>query len=158
MQSNSFVSYFAYNEFGRLATIQKITVKKSKSTGWFVSIWVLDDLCNHCYRFILPNLFNTNLQNYQFSIRLWFIQIFSSMGVEKVFLLKDFFNSHRPVLSNGQKTLVKQELIELIKLFHRSKLIEPRYKILVEGTSSSVLKLTPRNIANGFVIYENFVL
>lgn len=140
------------------ATIPKITVKKSKSTGWFVSIWVLDGLCNHCYPFILPSLFNTNLQNYQFSVRLWFIQIFNSMGVEKVFLLKDFFNSHRSVLSNGQKTLVKQELIELVKLFHRSKLIEPRYKILVEGAPSSVLKLTPRNIKNGFVIYENFVL
>ena len=49
VQSNLFVSYFACNEFGRLATIPKIIIKKSKSSGWFVSIWVLDDLCNHHY-------------------------------------------------------------------------------------------------------------
>jgi len=63
VQSNLFVSYFACNEFGRLATIPKITIKKSKSSGWFVSIWVLDDLCNHSYPFILPNLFNVKLKN-----------------------------------------------------------------------------------------------
>ena len=138
--------------------MDSIIIKKSKSSGWFVSIWVLDDLCNHHYPFILPNLFNSKLKNYQFSVRLWFVQIFSSVNVEKVFLIENFFNSHRSVLSNGQKMLVKQEFVELVKLFHRSKLIEPRYKTLVEGSPSSVLKLTPHNIANGFVIYENFVL
>ena len=77
--------------------------------------------------------------------------------MEKVFLIENFFNSHRSVLSNGQKMLVRQELVGLVELFHRSKLIERRYKILVEGCPSSVLKLTPYNIVNGFVIYENFV-
>jgi hypothetical protein len=102
--------------------------------------------------------YQNKLQNYQFSVRLWFVQIFSSADVEKVFLVENFFNSHRSVLSNGQKMFVRQELVGLVKLFHRSKLIERRYKILVEGCPSSVLKLTPHNIANGFVIYENFVL
>jgi len=158
VQSNLFVSYFAHNEFGRLATIPKITIKKSKSSDWFVSIWLLDDLCNHCYPFILPNLFNLKLKNYQFSARLWFVQIFSSVHVEKVFIIENFFNSHNSALSNGQKMLVRQELVELVKLFHRSKLIEPRYKILVEGSPLSVSRLTRHNIVNGFVIYENFVL
>ena len=108
--------------------------------------------------FILPNLFNVKLQNYQFSVRLWFVQIFSSADVEKVFLVENFFNSHRSALSNGQKMLVRQELVELVNLFHRSKLIEPRYKILVEGSPLSVSRLTRHNIVNGFVIYENFVL
>jgi len=82
----------------------------------------------------------------------------SSVHVEKVFIIENFFNSHRSALSNGQKMLVRQELVELVNLFHRSKLIEPRYKILVEGSPLSVSRLTRHNIVNGFVIYENFVL
>ena len=158
VQSNSFATYFYSGEFSRLATIPKITFEKSKTIGWCIDIWVVEDLFNHCYPFVLPNFFNVKLKKYEFSARLWFMQTFNSTTVEKIFNVEDFFQSYSSTLSNGQKTLTKREFVCLVDLFSRSKLIEPRYKILTGDTVSLVSELTPSNISKGFVLYENFIL
>jgi hypothetical protein len=61
VQSNFFTIYFASDEFNRLATVPKIVAKKSKA-GWFVDVWLLNNLCTHCYPFVLPNLFSSSLK------------------------------------------------------------------------------------------------
>ena len=86
------------------------------------------------------------------------MQTFNSIAVEKTFNVEGFFQSYSSTLSNGQKTLTKREFVCLVDLFSRSKLIEPRYKILTGDTVLVVSELTTSNISKGFILYENFVL
>lgn len=49
---------------------------------------------------------------------------------------------------------MKNYFIQLIQTFEKYNLIEPNYKILVNGKYHQVDRLTSRNISEGFIIYE----
>lgn len=152
VQSDVFIAYFAHDEFSRLATIPKIVIKKSKDGNWVVNIWLLEKLFYYQYPFVLPNFSNLALKNHEFPARLWFLKVFSSVNIDKIFLVDAFLNSYPSVLSNRQKTLIK-----LVGFLRRLNLIEPRCRLLVGYSNLSASKLTPSNIHKGFIIYENFI-
>ena len=50
-------------------------------------------------------------------VRFKFIQVFSSVNIEKVFFIQEFLSSYLSVISNQLKNSVKKYFIQLVHLF-----------------------------------------
>ena len=104
----------------------------------------------------MPNLFNQKLTKDQFEVRFKFIQVFTSVEVEKVFKVKEFLASYS--ISNQRKTTMKQYFIELVQEFQQYDLIQTYYKISFNGSYIPTKQLSLTNISEGFIIYEKLSL
>ena len=69
------------------------------------------------YPFSLPNIFQTKLTKDQLEVRFKFIQVFSSVNIEKVFFIQEFLSSYSSVISNQRKNNSKKYFIQLVQLF-----------------------------------------
>ncbi len=49
---------------------------------------------------------------------------------------------------------MKEFFIELIDKYQKARIIESRYQVMENGQFNEIEKLTPKNISNGFIIYE----
>ena len=78
--------------------------KPSKHKYWIGRIWLLDELFYYKYPFYLPNLFQTKLTKDPLEIRFKFIQVFSSLNIEKVFLIQDDYK----IIYNGNYYFTKE--------------------------------------------------
>ena len=67
--------------------------------------------------FYFPNIFQIKLTKDQLKVRFKFIQVFSSVNIEKVFLIHEFLNSYSSVISNQRKNNIKKDFIQLVHLF-----------------------------------------
>ena len=110
------------------------------------------------YCFNLNNFFQQKLSKHELLVRVKFLQIFSSINIEKEVFIKELFKSYPSTLNNQQKTRIKKSFIGLVKLLEQHDLIEPKYKILSDGNLYDTQELTSRNISEGFVIYEKLTI
>ena len=101
----------------------------------------------------MPNLFQTKLTKDELEVRVKFIQVFSSVNIEKVFFIEKFLNSYSSI-SNQRKTNIKKYFIQLVHLFKEHDLIEDSYKILSNGHYYFTKEFNTHDISEGFVIYE----
>jgi predicted DNA-binding protein YlxM (UPF0122 family) len=123
---------------------------------WVGRVWVAQELFYYKYPFYLPDLFQQKLKKDEFEVQVF--KTFSSENIEKVFLIKEFFQNYTSRLSNQQKTKMKEHFIQSIKLFQQYDLIENNYKIISNGFFLDTDVLTISNISEGFVIYEKLSL
>lgn len=79
---------------------------------------------------------------------------FTSVILEKEFLIPEFFQSYGSALSNQNKTKIKKEFIQMVGLFRKLKLIEDTYEVISDNSYFLVDKLTTDNISEGFRIPE----
>lgn len=49
---------------------------------------------------------------------------------------------------------MKEFFIESVEVLQKHNLIQPRFKILLDGNPKSADVLTPQNISEGFLLYE----
>jgi hypothetical protein len=70
------------------------------------------------------------------------IQTFSSVEIEKVFLIQEFFQEYPFIISNQQKTNIKRYFIELVQLLQEYQLIETNYRIILNGKFHTTDQLT----------------
>lgn len=119
---------------------------------------MVDDLFHYEYPFYLPNIFQRKLTKDQFRVRFKFIQVFSSVNIEKVFFIQEFLSSYSSLISNQRKNNIKKYFIQLVHLFKEHDLIEDSYKILSNGKYYGTDQLNVENISEGFIIYEKFNL
>ena len=112
-----------------LAKMEKFDLRliKSEILVLMVSITVCKSFYNLRYPFYFPNFFNTKLTKDQFDVRFKFIQVFSSINIEKIFWVQEFITSK---LSNQRKATIKKYFIEIIELFQKYNLIENNYKYI----------------------------
>lgn len=103
---------------------------------------------------MLPNFFLGETNKYKFEVQSKMIQTFSSVEIEKIFLIQQFFQDYPSVLSNQQKTKMKKYFIELVQILQENHLIETNSKIISNGKAHSTDQLTITNILEGFIIYE----
>jgi len=85
------------------------------------NIWIAEELFYYAHPFLLPDLFKQKLTKYEFEVRFKIIQVFSSMDVEKIYYIKDFFKNYPSTLTNQQKTKIKKYFIRLIQMFEEYK-------------------------------------
>lgn len=121
---------------------------------WVGRVWVAQELFYYEYPLYLPDLFQQKLKKDQFEVQVQVFKTFSSENIERVFLIKEFFQNYTSRLSNQQITQMKQYFIQSIKLFQQYDLIENNYKIISNGFLLETDLLTSKNISEGFVIYE----
>lgn len=106
------------------------------------------------YPFFYPDLFDLTLNKHELQVRLEFIKGFSSVNIEKTFVIKYFFQNYPVTLTNQQKTKMKSSFIELVKDFEDKNRIKSNYKTISKHIFYDVDQLTTNNISEGFVIYE----
>jgi len=144
-----------YNYFKSLVTIPKLEVYKcKKSKCWLTRILLLEELFDYNYPFSLPNIFQTKLRKNQLEVRFKFIQVFSSVNIEKVFFIQEFLSSYSSVFSNQRKNNIKKYFIQLVQLFKEHDLIQDNYKIISNGHYYFTKEFNIHDILEGFVIYE----
>ena len=121
---------------------------------WVGRVWLLEQLFYYNYPFSLPNIFQTKLTKDQLEVRFKFIQVFSSVNIEKVFFIQEFLSSYSSVISNQRKNNIKKYFIQLVHLFKEHDLIEDSYKIISNGHYYFTKEFNTHDISEGFVIYE----
>jgi len=135
--------------------IPQVKLEKSlKHKYWIARVWLLEELFYYEYPFSFPNIFQTKLTKDQLEVRFKFIQIFSSVNIEKVFFIQEFLSSYPSVISNQRKNNSKKYFIKLVQLFQEQDLIEDNYKIISNGHYSFTKEFNTHDISEGFVIYE----
>lgn len=93
LNQNLIIECFTDKSYRMLVTIFESHVYKSKQNIWLVDVWMVNELFYYSYPFDFPNFFNTKLTKDQFEVRFKFIQVFSSINIEKVFWVQEFISS-----------------------------------------------------------------
>jgi hypothetical protein len=153
LRTEILITSFSDTYFQSLVAIPLVKFTKLQKF-WVVRVWVAQEFFCYKYPFYLPHLFQQPLKKDQLEVRVQVFKIFSSKAIDKVFRIKEFFENYPSRLSNQQKTKMKGYFIQSIKLFQRYDLIENDYKIISNGFLLVTDTLTPKNIYEGFVVYE----
>lgn len=128
--------------------------KCSKQKCWVGTVCLVEKLFYYKYPFCLPDFFKQKYTKHEFEVRVKLFKTFSSINTEKLFLIKDFFQNYKSILSNQQKTKMKTYFIELVNVLQDHNLIEDNYKIIWNGNLCDTKELNTNNISEGFTIYE----
>jgi hypothetical protein len=128
--------------------------KSSKQKYWIGRVWLVEELFYYNYPFSLPNIFQTKLTKDQLEVRFKFIQVFSSVNIEKVFFIQEFLSSYSSLISNQRKNNIKKYLIQLVQLFKEHDLIQDNSKIISNGHYYFTKEFNTHDISEGFVISE----
>lgn len=157
--TGAIIDSFQDHSFRSLIAIPRIEYEICPNQKYLIAnVWMVDDLFYYHYPFYFPNLFNVKLNKDQFQVRCNFIQVFSSVNIEKVFDMKEVFENYPSILSNKRKTAVKKYYLELIKELKDQDFIEPYFKIISNTRIYDAKELTLSNISEGFIIYEKISL
>jgi hypothetical protein len=157
LQTDIYITSFSSTFYQSLVAVPLVRFYKIKKF-WVAKVWLIEELFYYQYPFFLPNFFNTKLTRDEFNVRFKFIQTFTSVNLEKVFLIEEFLTNYPAAISNQRKNNIKKYFLELVRELKDSNLIESNYKIIMKGCSISVNELTTQNISEGFIIYEKLNL
>ena len=102
----------------------------------------------------MANSFQSKLTKDQLEVRFKFIQVFSSVNIEKVFFLQEFLSSYLSIISNQRKNNIKKYFIQLFHLFKEHDSIEDSYKIISNRHYYFTKEFNTHDSSDGFVIYE----
>ena len=103
LQTGTFIASFSYIHFQSLAAVPVVKFTKVQKF-WVGRVWLSQELFYYKYPFYLPNLFQTKLKKYQTEVQVHVFKTFSSEGIEKVFLIKEFLQNYTSCFSNQQKS------------------------------------------------------
>lgn len=155
LQTGVFLTSFDDTHFQSLVAIPQVKLEKSlKQKYWIARVWLLEEFFYYNYPFSFPNIFQIKLTKDQLEVRFKFIQVFSSVNIEKVFFIQEFLSSYPSVISNQRKNNIKKYFIQLVQLFKEQDLIEDNYKIISNRRYYFTKEFNTHDISEGFVIYE----
>jgi len=141
LQKNSIIQSFSDREFRCLITIPEVKLTKSNRNTWYARVWVAEELFYYPYPFMIPNLTGKRTRD-QFEVQFKVIQTFSTINIEKKFLIKDFLDSYSSSLSNYQIKNIKKEFIKWVEILKQNDLIENNYEIIQNGQYHRTYQLT----------------
>jgi len=153
LQTGILLTSFSDTHFQSLVAVPLVRFNKFQKF-WIGRVWVAQELFDYKYPFYLPDLFQHKLAKDKFEVQVQVFKTFSSENIEKIFLIKEFFQNYTSRLSNQQKTKMKGYFIQSVKVFQQYDLVENNYKIISNGFFLDTDELTLSNISEGFVIYE----
>jgi hypothetical protein len=155
LQKEVLSTSFSDTSFQSLVAMPQIKLEKcSKQKCWIGTVCLVEELFYYKYPFCLPDFFKQKFTKHEFEVRVKVFKTFSSINTEKVFLIKDFFQNYKSILSNQQKTKMKIYFIELVKVLQNHSLIEDNYKTIWNGSFCDTKELNINNISEGFIIFE----
>ena len=159
LQKGILLTSFSDKFFQTLVAMPQVTLEKcSKQKCWLGTVCLIDELFYYKYPFCLPDFFKQKLTKHELEVRVKFFKTFGSINTEKIFLIQDFFQSYKSILSNQQKTKMKKDFIELVEVLQHYDLIEDNYKIISNGNFCATKQLNANNISEGFIIFEKLYI
>jgi hypothetical protein len=136
IQTGVLLTSFSDTSFQSLVSIPQVKLEKCPSQKfWIGRVSLAEELFYYKYPFFLPDFFKQKITKDELEVQVKFIQVFSSVSIEKEFFVQEFLNSYSSVISNKRITNIKTNFIQLVKHFQKFDLIES-------------------NISQGFIIYE----
>lgn len=155
LQIGTLITSFSNTKFQSLIAVPRVEFEKCPKQKYLIgNVWMVQDLFYYQYPFYLPNLFQKKLSRDEFRVRFRFVQVFSSINLEKEFLIKKFIDTYPSTISNQQKNYIKAYFIEVVQILKQQDIIDDNYKTISKGRFYSTKELTISNISEGFVIYE----
>ena len=113
LQTGILLTSFSDIHFQSLAAVPLVSFTKIQKF-WVGRVWLAEELFYYKYPFHLPGFFHQKLKKHQFEVQVQVFKTFSSEGIEKVFLIKEFLQNYKSSLSNQQKTKIKEYFIQSI--------------------------------------------
>jgi hypothetical protein len=156
LQTDFLLEMFRDHKFQKLISIPKVEFLKERH--WIVKVWIVDELFYYNYPFAFPDMFYPTISKTKFAVQFELIRVFSANGLEKRFEIQQFIKNYSSTLSNQSIREIKEIFVELVQILEQNNLIQPTFKILRNGILESVDALTPKNISEGFVLYEQLNL
>lgn len=156
LQTDFLLEMFRDRKFQKLISIPKVEFLKERY--WIVKVWIVDELFYYNYPFAFPDMFHPTISKTKFAVQFELIRVFSANGLEKRIETHKFIQNYPSTLSNQTIREIKEIFVELVQTLEQNNLIQPVFKILRNGVIESVDALTPRNISEGFVLYEQLNL
>ena len=117
LQTNSLIQYFSKNYYRSLITIPNVKLYRGKQNTLMAEVWIAEELFYYAHPFLFPDFIRQKVTKHQFEVQVQVFKTFSSESIDKVFLIKEFFQNYTSRLSNQQKTKMKEHFIQSIKLF-----------------------------------------
>lgn len=154
LQENSLLRIFSDSGFRSLMTIPEVELEKTKNSIWIVKVWIAEELFYYAHPFILPNFSKQKFTKDEVEVHFKALQIYSSINLEKKFLIQEFLDSYPSVISNSKKKNIKKLFLQFVDSLKEHNLIESNYKVFSNGSYRSVEELNTANISEGFIIYE----
>lgn len=130
-----------------------------KSNRWFVLIYIIEDLNQYAYPFLLSKSFQNYNNQADCILKLQLIKAISVKGTKKIFHLSDFLEQIK--LSNKKIVKVKQDLIFLIQEVVQEEIIQSKIRFVHKNNHIQDLdqdKLNPKQLNRRIkylIFYEN---
>jgi hypothetical protein len=105
LQENSLIKSFSDTEYRSLVTIPEVSLKKSKQNVWTATVWIAEKLFSYAHPFLLSNFVKSKMTKDEFEVQFKVIQIISSINIEKIFLIEDFFQNYTSTISNQNEKI-----------------------------------------------------
>jgi hypothetical protein len=131
LQKGCFITSFTDKWSQSLVVIPQVKFELCpREKYWIGKVFLVENLFFYEYPFLILDLFRENLGKVEFKVRVQFLQVFSSVSLEKTFLIEKFFQSYGSALLNQNKTKIKKEFIQMVGFFRKLKLIEETYEVI----------------------------
>jgi hypothetical protein len=155
LQTGTYVTSFLNTYFQSLILVPQLKLLKCRRQKTVLAeIFLVEELFGYRYPVSLPRFSPQKLSQEELEVQGKFVQVFSSLTIEKEFLIKEFLDSYSSTLSNQEIATLKQFFLQLVEMSQEYNLIENKFKILSNNSWIETDKLTTFNISEGFMIYE----
>jgi hypothetical protein len=132
------IETFLDGQFRLFATFLYSGVEKI-SNRWFVRIYIIEDLYDYNYPFVLSNSFRNYKNTTDCFLKTQLINTISVESTQKIFYLSQFLEQLK--LSSKKIIKIKQDLIFLIKELVEQRIIQSNIKIIYKSINSQDLDL-----------------
>ena len=99
LQTGILITSFSDIHFQSLIAVPLVNFTKVQKF-WVGRVWLAQELFYYRYPFHLPDFFQQKLKKDQFEVQVQVFKTFSSESIDKVFLIKEFFQNYTSRLSN----------------------------------------------------------
>lgn len=122
LRKNTHLTMFSQKEFQSLAVVPQVQIIKGKTYS-LAKVWFVEELFEYQYPFFLPDFFRQKNTKDELAVRV----VFSSMDLEKKFMLQKFLEPYQGKISTQRIANMKRIFLELVELLKEHDLIETRY-------------------------------
>lgn len=101
LQAGLYVTPFSDDTFQSLEGIPQVKFEKCPKQKFLIAkVRIAEELFYYAHPFLFPDFLNRKLTKYELEVQFQVIQVFSSVEIEKTFLMKEFFENYSSSLTN----------------------------------------------------------
>ena len=145
------ITYFTDSHFQSIVSFPYVNIQK-QGNSWVVRVAISKLLYDYHYPFAFPNTFLTYQNIYDLRIKLEFIQVISTIPLEKVFYVEVFLQQFN--IPTSQKALIKKNIVKIFNQLQMIGSIKKHYRLIKKSQQvQEVNALTPLLVGQANIIY-----